>query len=114
MTVIQIFIIAAACFSLFRAVVQFRKGSLTIAWLVFWLVFWSAAGTVAVLPQTTDIVARFFGVGRGADFVIYLSLIILFALSFRMFVKLEHVEREITSLVRKLAIEDVDAPESHE
>ncbi len=110
MTVIQIFIIAIALYSVSRALVQFRRGSLTIAWLIFWILFWIAAGTVAVLPQTTDVVARFFGVGRGADFIIYLSLIVLFAFSFRMFVKLEHVEREITSLVRKLAIEEVEKP----
>jgi hypothetical protein len=59
------------------------------------------------MPQTTDVVAQFFGVGRGADAVIYIALIGLFFLVFRMYVHIEAVEGEITQLVRKLALEDV-------
>mgnify|MGYP001561203442 CR=1 FL=1 len=64
-------------------------------------------GYVALSPQTTDVIAKLVGVGRGADFIIYLSLIALFYLMFRLFGKIEDVEREITKLVRKLAIEEV-------
>ncbi len=108
MNVIQILIIAFAVFAVSRAVWQFRKGALTIAMLGFWVLFWIGAGTVAVLPQTTDVLARVVGVGRGADAVIYLSLIALFYLVFRVYVKIEDVEREMTSLVRKLALDEVE------
>lgn len=107
MNVIQIFIIIFALFAITRAVFQFKKGTLTIAWLLFWSLFWVATGFVAIMPQTTDVVAQFFGVGRGADAVIYVALIGLFFLVFRMYVHIEAVEGEITQLVRKLALEDV-------
>ncbi len=108
MTLIQILIIVSALFALTRAVFQFKKGSLTIAWLLFWIIFWMAAGIVALLPQTTDTLARLVGVGRGADAVIYLSLMTLFYLVFRTYVKIEKTEREITRLVRKLALDDTE------
>lgn len=108
MNILQIFIIAFALFALSRAIWQFRKGALTILWLFFWILFWFAAGTVAVLPQTTDILAQFVGVGRGADLIIYLSLIALFYLVFRVYVKIEDVGREVTELVRKIALEEID------
>ena len=108
MNVIQILIVAFALFAIVRAFMQFRRGRLPIGWLGFWILFWIGAGVVAVLPQTTDIAARIAGVGRGADFIIYLSLIALFYLVFRIFVKIEDVEREITRLVRKRALEDLD------
>jgi len=111
MNIIQIIIIVIAVFAVSRALWQFRKGALTIAMLAFWVLFWIIAGIVAVLPQTTDVVARFVGVGRGADMVIYLSLIILFLLVFRMFVRIEDVEREITRLVRSNALKDLDKEE---
>lgn len=108
MTVIQILIVVFALFAISRTVWQFKRGSLSIAWLLFWILFWLTAGTVAVLPQTTDTVARFVGVGRGADAVIYLSLIVLFYLVFRTYVKIEKTENEITELVRKLSLDELD------
>lgn len=66
------------------------------------------AGTVAALPQTADTLARIVGVGRGADVVIYFSLIVIFYLIFRLYVKIEQGEGEITRLVRKLSMDDLD------
>jgi hypothetical protein len=106
MTLIQILIIAFAIFALTRAVRQFKKGSFSIAWLIFWILFWACAAVVAFLPQTTDVVARLVGVGRGADMIVYLSLIALFYLVFRIYVKIEQVEGEITRLVRGRALDD--------
>ncbi|MBI5794306.1 DUF2304 family protein [Candidatus Uhrbacteria bacterium] len=108
MTLIQILIVVFALFALSRTVWQFKRGTLTFVWLLFWLVFWLCVGLVAVLPQTADMVARVVGVGRGADVVIYVSLIALFYLIFRVYVKIEQVEREVTGLVRKLALDEQD------
>ena len=108
MTLIQLFIIAFALFVVTRVLKEFKRGGLTLAWLLFWMVFWIAVGTVVVLPQTTDVVARFVGVGRGADLILYLSVIGLFFLVFKIFAKVETVEQEITRLVRKLAIEEAE------
>lgn len=111
MSIIQGLIILFALFAISRTYKQFMSGKLTLAWLFVWVVFWVGTGTVAALPQTTDIVARFVGVGRGADFIVYIAIIGLFYLVFRLFVKIEDLEREITHLVRKLAIEEVDEDE---
>lgn len=108
MNVIQILILVFAGLGVVRAFMQFKKGALSIAWLLFWVIGWIAAGLVALMPQTTDVVAQFFGVGRGADAVIYLALIALFFLVFRMYVHIEEVEGEITKLVRKMALKDLD------
>ncbi|MEK7615277.1 MAG: DUF2304 family protein [Patescibacteria group bacterium] len=106
MPLIQLLIPLFALFAISRTVRQFRKGALTIAWLIVWILFWVLVSAIALSPNTTNIFAQFVGVGRGVDFVIYVSLIGLFYLVFRLFVKIEDVEREITRLVRKLAIEE--------
>ena len=108
MSLIQIFIIVFALFALSRTIWQFKNGALTFVWLFFWMLFWLAVGFVAILPQTADMVAKLVGVGRGADVVIYASLLALFYLIFRVYVKIEHVEREVTGLVRKLALDELD------
>lgn len=108
MSIIQILIIVFALFAVTRTVLQFKKGAVTRRWLLFWILFWVVAGTVAALPQTADTLARIVGVGRGADVVIYLSLIVIFYLIFRLYVKIEQVESEITKLVRKLSLDELD------
>lgn len=114
MSIIQIFIVAFSIFALVRTFFQFRQGRLTRVWLAFWSAFWIIVALVGVLPKTTDIVARFAGVGRGADFVVYISLLIVFYLIFRLFIKIENLEREITLLVRKLALNKKEDKNEHE
>lgn len=113
MLIIQLLIAAFAVFAIARAVSQYKQGKLPRLLLVFWTLFWLAVGVVGVLPQTTQIAAGLVGVGRGADLVIYVSIIALFYLVFRLYVKIEDVERQITRLVRKLALEDIDQPEKN-
>lgn len=106
MLLIQIFIVAFAVFAILRAISQFRQGRLTRDWLAFWLVFWLFAVIVVTLPETSEFAARLAGVGRGVDLIIYLSIVLLFYLFFRLFVKIEEGERQLTRLVRKLALDD--------
>lgn len=108
MSIIQMLIMMFALFAITRTILQFKNGAVTRMWLLFWILFWAGAGTVAALPQTADAVARLVGVGRGADVVIYLSLVVIFYLIFRLYVKIEQVEGEITRLVRKLSMDDLE------
>jgi hypothetical protein len=108
MLAIQILIVAFVLFAVVAAAGQFRKGRLPLGWLLFWFVFWTAVGVVAVQPGFTDMIANRVGVGRGADLAIYLSVITLFYLVFRLFVKIEGLERDITKLVRSRALEHLD------
>ncbi|MBU0646233.1 DUF2304 family protein [Patescibacteria group bacterium] len=106
MLLIQILIVAFAVFAILRALHQFRQGRLTRQWLAFWLVFWLFAIIVVILPETSEFAARLTGVGRGVDLIIYLSIVLLFYLVFRLFIKIEEGERQLTRLVRKLALDD--------
>ena len=67
---------------------------------------WVAAGSAVFLPATTSTVADLFGVGRGVDLVVYVSIIALFYLVFRIYDKVERVENDVTRLVREDAVND--------
>lgn len=111
MLIIQILLIAFAFFALTRTIRQYKQGRVPRMQLLLWLLFWFGVVFVAVLPQTTDTLAKLVGVGRGADFVTYISLLVLFYFSFRLFIKIEHVEQELTRLVRKMSLEEFDKTE---
>jgi len=74
---------------------------------IAWSVLWIGAGIGIALPWTTTLVANFFGVGRGSDFVLYGSVVLLFVLVFKLFVAFEKQERKLTELVRRDALKDL-------
>jgi small membrane protein len=108
MSAIQIVLSLFALFALTRVVLRFRRGGLPFVHLALWLLFWSAVIVAVLRPETTMRVARLLGVGRGADVVTYLGIVLLFYLLFRMFGKVEDLERQITRVVRAAALKDLD------
>jgi hypothetical protein len=108
MPLIQIIIVAFALYALSRAALRLRSGELHLGQVVLWSLFWIGVIVVAVMPQTTSWLASFVGVGRGADLVIYCSIIALFYAMFRLFVRIERMERHITGLVRQIGLRDAD------
>ncbi|HLC89743.1 MAG TPA: DUF2304 domain-containing protein [Patescibacteria group bacterium] len=104
--IIKIIIILFIFFVLWRTFSRYLKGDITIRELVIWTVFWLLVSLAAILPQKTDILAQWLGVSRGADLLVYLSIIVLFFVVFRIIVKLEKIDREITRVVRETALKD--------
>lgn len=106
MLLFQIIILIFILFALSRTVLQFRKSKLSLRSLIFWLIFWVAVGIVVILPDTTSRLAGLVGVTRGVDLVIYVAIVALFYLVFRILVKIESLEQDITSAVRQAALEE--------
>ena len=107
-TVIILFIL----FVLWRTFLRFRKEDITGREFFIWLIFWLLVAAATLVPQKTDIIAQWLGVERGADLLVYLSIIVLFFVVFRIVVKLEKIDRDITKVVRKTALDDEKDHES--
>jgi hypothetical protein len=75
---------------------------------LFWIIFWLAVGTAVLLPQVTIFLANYLGVGRGADLVVYASLIFVFYMIFCLFVRQQKTEKDISKIVEHLAMRDKD------
>ncbi len=73
-----------------------------------WSLLWIAAGFGIALPWTTTRIANFFGVGRGSDFVLYGSVLLLFVLVFKLFIVLDTLDRKLTEIVRRDALKELD------
>lgn len=101
---ISVFII----YVLTRIYARYRKQDINGREFSVWMVFWVVVGVVSWIPQQTDVVANFLGVGRGADLLIYLSILVLFYLAFRILVRLERLDHDLTEIVRHIAISEVD------
>ncbi|MFA6254799.1 MAG: DUF2304 family protein [Patescibacteria group bacterium] len=110
--IIKIIIILFIVFVFWRTFLRFRKGDITSRELVIWLIFWFLVAAATLVPKKTDAVSQWLGVERGADLLVYLSVIVLFFLVFKIIVRLEKIDRDITKVVRRTALEDKEDPES--
>jgi hypothetical protein len=104
-TFITIIMIGFALFAYSRVILRMKSGDITNAEFAFWSVLWIAVIVIALIPSFATKIADLFGIGRGVDVMVYISILLLFYLVFRVYVKLEHIEHEITLLTRRTAYE---------
>lgn len=109
--IIQIGISVVAAIALIGVIKRFRKGALSSVGFILWGLLWIAAAMVVWMPQITNRVAGFLGVGRGADAVLYVSIIVLFYTMFRLYGKTERLEHELNTIVTQVALRDLDKKE---
>lgn len=113
LTAIQIILLALILFFISRVALRAREKVIPAKTAVFWSVIWLAALIGVLLPKTTTRIAEVFGVGRGVDIIVYISIALLFYLVFRVYVMIEDLRRDITSLVRQIALQNASQlPES--
>lgn len=105
LTSIQLVLLAFIIFAISRVFLRAREKTLTLQTALFWTLIWIAALVGVILPKTTTKIASIFGVGRGVDVIVYISLALLFYLIFRMYVMIEDLRHEITYLVREIALQ---------
>lgn len=101
---IKVLIILFIFFVLYRTFLRFKQKDITGRELSIWTVFWLLVAGATLAPQQTDVVAQAVGVGRGADLLVYISIIALFFVVFKIIVKLEKIDKDITEVVRNTAI----------
>ena len=71
---------------------------------------WLAGIGLVASPSLATLIAREFGIGRGADFVFYLSVLAGAVAIASMYRRLERLERELAEVVRQLALQGVRRP----
>lgn len=91
-----------------RIFLKYKNQEIVFKHFVAWILFWLATIIIIIFPDLTVAPANWLGIGRGADLVVYLSLIFIFYLLFRFLLRLEKMEKEITMLVRENALNDYE------
>jgi hypothetical protein len=79
-----------------------RRGGL------LWLAVWLAAALAIHWPWVTSRIARALNIGRGADLVFYCAVVAMLIGFWILYVRLRRMRRDITLLVRHLAIHEAE------
>lgn len=90
-----------------KLIKQRRDNKLSNLSLFAWLVLWLAVLLVFWQPEITSLIAFNLGVQRGADLVVYLSIIVILYLLYKIFVRFNKIDEALTKLVRAEAIKNV-------
>ncbi len=101
---LQIIVSLFTLVMVFKLFKQKQADKISTANFLIWLLLWLAILLVFWQPNSTSYLANILGIGRGADLVVYLSIIIVFYLLFRIFIRLNKIETDLTRLTREDAI----------
>lgn len=109
---IQIILIIAIILIVFRLIYKLKIKEINLSQFFSWLVIWLIAISIIWYPQITTYLAAKVGIGRGVDLVIYVSIIVIFYLMFRLLLKVEQIEKQITKIVRYESLKNIISDEN--
>jgi small membrane protein len=113
MTLIQVALVTAITALIIGGFVSTIKGFIRRRECVAWTLVCVVAVVSVIWPDITRRAAAFFGIGRGADLLLYGSVVVMMLGFLMTYVRLQRLRRELTLLVRHLAIRDaVEVPDS--
>lgn len=101
---IQVILILFVLFALSRAWLRYNEGKIKPIEFVFWLIIWLGAIIVIAVPESISFISRILGIGRPADLILYVAILLLFYLNFRSYVAIDGVEQKISTVVREIAL----------
>lgn len=103
---IKILVTLFVLFAVSRVFLRYREKRIGLLTTLVWCAVWMGIVTFVWWPRVSDIIANSIGVGRGVDALLFVAVIILFYGAFRLYIKIDFIERQLTDLVRKIALRE--------
>lgn len=104
MNVFQVLVLSVLAFLLLVDLIALTRGWLTRKEALTWGGVCLAAAVAIYDPQMIQRIAKALGIGRGADLLLYCAVVITMIGFWMVYVRLRGLRREMTLLVRHLAI----------
>ena len=105
MSAIQIILISAFLFTALYYFVRLRN---RIADVLLLFVLVTSAVLFILVPGWTNLIAQKLGVGRGADLVFYLCIVLFCFVILKLYSRMRRLEQQITEIIRKESIEEAE------
>jgi hypothetical protein len=101
----QIIALIIILFFIIRLLRQNKKNKISKSEFVFWLSFWVFSAFIVLgLKWVDKLVAKIGFSGSGIEVLLYFGVAILFYFIFRVRIRLEKMEKNITEIVKEIAI----------
>ena len=93
-----------------KVIQKYKQREVHLLEFLFWILIWIGAAVTISFPETTQFLADLLGIGRGADLILYFGLTFAFYLILRIHLALDHLEQQLTEVVRAVALSSLKAP----
>ena len=103
----QILLSSLIIFIITRTIIAYKQKSLREGFVLIWLIFWTTGLFLIFQQELTINIANKLGISRGVDLVIYISLITIFYMIYRLLVSIYELNQKITKIVRNIALNDI-------
>ncbi len=103
----KIFSLALAIVAVSKSYVDFRARLESLPMFVFWTATWAVIVAFALFPFLVDVLLSFSGTERvGLGTFFGMALVFLYFIVYRIYVKLERIEQNLTKTVQEIALRD--------
>ena len=104
---IQLILLTGLAFISLYFIIRLKKRLLDIVLLTGMAV---CAAVFIIWPELTNTIAIRFGVGRGADLVFYISILIFWFVILKLYARIRKLEQMLTQIIREDALNKAQAP----
>ena len=105
MTGIKIILLTGIVFICLYFIIRLKRKLLDLV-LLFSMI--ALAAVFIIWPGITNSIAKELGVGRGADLVFYISILIFWFVVLKLYVRIRTLEQSFTDMIRQDAIKKAD------
>lgn len=98
MTLLKLLIILFILFASSRVVLRYKNKEISYSGFLLWLCVWAVTLLAILLPDLSGKLAKILGIGRGVDSAFFIAILLLFYLTFRLYIKLDKIDRDLTTL----------------
>lgn len=101
----QLILSVCVLFILFKTWHSYKTKQLSTSFFVLWVILWLGGLFIIFYPGFLSKIANLLNIGRGVDFALYVSIILLFYLIYKINLKIGKLNRDLTKMVRKIAVD---------
>lgn len=106
MNLFQLVFLAFILISLYKIGNKIKTGQLNVRESFIWVFAWVFGAIIIFNPSLSAKISSVFGIGRGADLVVYSSIIFIYYISYRIYLKIDNLQKQIKELSTKIALKD--------
>ena len=107
MTGIQLLLLTGIAFISLYFIFRLKKKLLDLVMLMIMII---TAVVFILWPDFTTRIAQKVGVGRGADLIFYLSILIFWFVVLKLYARIRQLEKSFTQIIREDAITKASTP----
>ena len=112
MTTFQVILLVVLVAAALLVLASLLRGMLSLVAGLGWLVVMGVGVVAVIRPSLTTDVAKVLGIGRGVDLLLYCTIVVSMLGFLLFYIRLRRLRREMTLLVRRLAVEHAWSDES--